>query len=53
MKKSQTVIKELRMELHYWQMRARMDAKSLRATRAKCKAIATLMRREQMKCKHL
>jgi hypothetical protein len=53
MKKSQTVIKELRQELHYWQMRVRMDMHSLGRTRAKCKAIAAQMRREQMRCKRL
>jgi phosphoribosylcarboxyaminoimidazole (NCAIR) mutase len=51
MKKSQTVIKELRKELHYWQMRVRMDIKSLHRTQAKCKEIAAQMRKEQMLCK--
>jgi len=47
MKQNKTLIKELRAELHYWQMIARMDARSLKATRAKCKEIATKMRELQ------
>ncbi len=44
MKTNKTLLKELRAELHYWQMMARMDARSLVRTREKCKEIATKMR---------
>ena len=41
---TKTLLKELRAELHYWQMMARIDAKALKRTREKCKEIATKMR---------
>jgi hypothetical protein len=44
MKTNKTLLKELRAELHHWQMIARMDARSLKRTREKCKEIATKMR---------
>lgn len=44
MKKNKTLLKELREELHYWQMRARMNANSLRRTREKVKEIGAKMR---------
>jgi hypothetical protein len=47
MKKTKTVLKELRAELHYWQMRARIDARSLKGTREKVKEIAARMRQAQ------
>jgi hypothetical protein len=47
MKQSNTLIKELRAELHYWQMRVRMDIKSLERTKQSAKEIATKMRKLQ------
>lgn len=45
MKKNKTLIKELREQLHYWQMMARIEARCLRATREKCKVIGAQMRK--------
>jgi hypothetical protein len=47
MKKNKTLIRELRKDLHYWQMQVRMDVRSLRASRAKCKIIGEKMRELQ------
>lgn len=47
MKKNKTLIRELRAELHYFQMQARIDARSLKSSRAKCKEIAAQMRELQ------
>jgi len=47
MKTNKTLIKELRVELHYWQMRVRMDMKSLERTKERCKEIAMQMREVQ------
>lgn len=44
MKTNKTLIKELRAELHHWQMMYRMDLKSLARTKAKVKEIAAKMR---------
>jgi len=44
MKTNKTLIKELRAELHYWQMMVRIDIRSLKATRQKCREIAAKMR---------
>lgn len=44
MKMTKTLLKELRAELHYWQMMARMDARSLVRTKEKCKEIGRKMR---------
>lgn len=51
MKKNSTLIKELRKELHHWQMIARMELRSLKATREKCKAIGKQMRKLQEQCR--
>ncbi len=47
MKKNKTLLKELRKELHYWQMRYRQDVWSLENTRVKCKLIGEKMRELQ------
>lgn len=47
MKKNSTLLRELRAELHYWQMQARMEARRLKATRNKCKNIGAQMRELQ------
>lgn len=47
MKKSSTILKELRKELRHWQGQYRMDLQSLERTRAKCKVIGALMRQVQ------
>ena len=47
MKKNRTLIKELRQELHYWQMIARQEARLLKKTRAKCRNIGAQMRKLQ------
>jgi len=44
MKTNKTLLKELRAELHYWQMRVRMDVKSLERTKERCKGSAAKMR---------
>lgn len=46
-KTNKTLLKELRAELHHWQMIARMEAKGLKATREKCKKIGARMRKLQ------
>lgn len=51
MKRVKTQIEELRVELRYWQGRARLDARSLWSTIAKVKEIAALMRALQKKGK--
>ena len=43
-KKNKTLLKELRAELHYWQMRVRMDIRSLERTKEKVKEIGAKMR---------
>jgi hypothetical protein len=43
-KTAKTQIRELRAELHYWQMRVRMDMKSLQGTKEKCKEIGMKLR---------
>jgi hypothetical protein len=49
-KKSQYMrLKELRSELWYWQMVARLDAWSLKATYKKCHEIGAAMREVQKK----
>jgi len=47
MKKSKTLIKELRQELHYHQQMVRVDLRSLKAGIAKCKEIGAKMRKLQ------
>lgn len=42
-----TRLKELRIELRYWQTMARLEARALKATREKIKEIAALMRAGQ------
>ena len=49
MKKNKTLIKELREELRYWQMMTRMDIRSLRSAKNKCREIAAKMRSIQAK----
>ena len=44
MKTNKTLMKELRVELRYWQMIVRMDMKSLARTKARCKEVAMKMR---------
>ena len=44
MKKPSTKLKELKFDLHFWQMMVRIDVTSLQRTRAKCKKIAAKMR---------
>ena len=44
MKTNKTLIKELRAELHYWQMRVRQDMQSLERTKERAKEIAAKMR---------
>jgi hypothetical protein len=46
MRKDKTT-RELLEELHYWQMRVRMDIKSLRRTTTKCREIAAALRERQ------
>lgn len=50
-KKPKTLIKELRQELRYWQMRARIESRNLKAIREKCKQIGAQMREIQRKDK--
>lgn len=40
-------IRELREQLHYWQMQAKMEARWLKQSRAKCKEIGAKMRKLQ------
>jgi len=47
MKTNKTLIKEMRGELRYWQMMVRLDIRSLKLTRIKCKEIAAKMRQLQ------
>lgn len=47
MKTNKTLIKELRAELHYWQMQVRMDMKSLESTKERAREIAAKMRKLQ------
>jgi hypothetical protein len=47
MKTNKTLIKELRAELHDWQMRVRMDMKSLERTKERAREIAMKMRKLQ------
>lgn len=47
MKKNSTLLRELRAELHYWQMRTRMAAKDLKSLRKKVKGIGAQMRELQ------
>jgi hypothetical protein len=51
MKKYSTLLKELRAELRYWQMQARLEERLLKKTRAKCKAIGAKMRELQKEVK--
>lgn len=44
LKTNKTLIKELRAELHHWQMVYRMEVAGLKRTREKCKEIARKMR---------
>lgn len=44
MKTNKTKIKELKTELHHWQMIYRMEIKGLKATREKVKSIAACLR---------
>lgn len=46
-KKPKTIIKELRQELHYWQILVNVEARSLKATIEKCKQIGAQMRELQ------
>lgn len=46
-KKPRTLIKELRIELRYFQMQARIEARALKASREKCKQIGAQMRKLQ------
>lgn len=45
MKRPSTKLRELRLTLRYWQMQARIDARCLRSSRNKCKAIGAMMRK--------
>lgn len=47
MKKRSKKIRELLLELRYFQERARIDARSLRSSRAKCKEIGVKLRQAQ------
>jgi len=47
MKTNKTLIKELRLQLHYHQMLLRVDLRVVRASIAKCKEIAARMRQLQ------
>jgi hypothetical protein len=47
MKTPKTILKELRAELHYWQAVARIETRSLKATKEKCKQIGKKMRKIQ------
>jgi hypothetical protein len=44
MKKNSTALRELREELHYWQMQAKMEARWLAGSRRKCHEIGAKMR---------
>ena len=46
-KTQKAILKELKTELRYWQMIARLDVRSLRASRMKCRQIGELMRAAQ------
>lgn len=48
-KRPSTILKELRVELEYWQMRVRIDVRSLRGSMRKAKSIAAQMRKQQRK----
>jgi hypothetical protein len=52
MKRSKTLIRLLRSELHYWQGQARMEARWLKQSRDKSKAIAAKMRELQKEGDH-
>ncbi len=41
-------LRELREELRYWQMRVRMDTKSLARTKAKCKEVGAKYRQRYL-----
>jgi hypothetical protein len=47
MKTVKTLLKELRHELRYYQMCARIDAKALRRSRTRCMEIGAKMRELQ------
>jgi len=47
MKTNKTLIKELRHDLHYYQMMVRVDLRVVKAGVAKCKEIAVRMRQLQ------
>ena len=49
MKQNKTLIKELRDELRYWQMQARIEARWLAGSRRKCQEIGAKMRALQPK----
>ena len=46
-KTQRAILKELRIELRFWQMRARLDARCLEGSRQKCRQIGELMRAAQ------
>jgi hypothetical protein len=47
LKTNKTLLKLLRGELHYWQMRVRMDIRSLEATKERAKEVGEKMRELQ------
>lgn len=47
MKQNKTRIKELRQELHHWQMNARIELRWYRMSTGKCREIAAQMRKLQ------
>jgi hypothetical protein len=49
LKKKQTLLKELKKELHFWQMHVRMDIKSVKSGKEKCKEIGREMRKIQQR----
>lgn len=51
MKTPKTQIKELRQELHFYQMMVRVDLRAVKAGVAKCKEIAAKMRKLQNETK--
>lgn len=51
MKQRRTLLREKLVELHYWQMMARQEARWLRLSRAKAKEIAAEMRKLQKEIK--
>lgn len=46
-KRGSKKIRELKLELRYFQERARIDERSLRSSRAKCKEIGVKLREAQ------